>query len=91
MGQDDGFWDGRERRNLPHPYEFYQHVDTRLIQIREDLARVGQRQDDHERKLRGIEDSIQQAAGMARLLRIVIAASAIVWGFLAWSKDHLVL
>lgn len=87
----DNMWDGTERRLMPHPYELYQHVDGRLIQIRDDLARIAQRQDDHERKLRGIEDSIQQASGMARLLRYVIVFSGVAWGFFLWARDHLVL
>jgi hypothetical protein len=85
---DDVKWDGIDRRANPHPYELFQHMDARFIQIREDLARIVSRQDDHERKLRGIDDSIQQAAGMARMLRWVIVLSGASWAGAVWLKEH---
>ena len=77
-----------ERRKMPHPYELFQHIDGRFLQLREDLCRIVMRQDDHERKLRNIEDALQQAAGMAKMVRIAIIGIGIVWGLFVWAETH---
>lgn len=77
-----------ERRKMPHPYELFQHMDGRFLQLREDLSRIVSRQEDHERKLRAIEDLMQQACGMTRLARLTVVVAGVLWGLFVWAETH---